>query len=175
MAGCAVRFAILMGLHHNVPHTHLPDRELVEHRVRLWWAVYMMDRSWATMLGQPVTIRDEDIEVDLPSSRGLSDAAVDDFQHVDDAIAGLRMARLGAEITASIYGRNMQQDSFSYRVQQALKKLDDWVKSLPGSLLTKADDISNDTGVSDLMLHLYYNQVSHQGAPYSISADLVSA
>ncbi|OAL44837.1 hypothetical protein IQ07DRAFT_550031 [Pyrenochaeta sp. DS3sAY3a] len=158
MTGCAMRFAILMGLHHNVPHARLPDREHVEHRVRLWWSVYILDRSWATMLGQPVSIRDEDIEVALPSSQGLPDAFADDFHRVDDAIAGLRMARLSAEVMSSIYGRNMQQDSFSYRVQQALKKLDGWVKSLPDSIRTKIDETSNETDMADMMLHLYYNQ-----------------
>lgn len=170
-----MRFAILMGLHHNVPHTRFPDREHVEHRVRLWWAVYILDRSWATMLGQPVSIRDEDIDVALPSSQGLPDAFADDFHHVDDAIAGLRIARLSAEVTSSVYGRNMQRDSFSCRVQQALKKLDGWVKSLPDSLRTKVDQASNDTDMADMMLHLYYNQVSHRTNASLRSTDQNSA
>lgn len=160
MAGSAMRFALLMGLHHNVPHTQVLDRELVEHRVRLWWAVYMLDRQWATLLGQPVSIRDEDIDVALPSSEGLSNTCADEFHAPDVDIAGLRIARLGAEITASIYGRNMQEVSFSNRVQQALKKLYEWLRSLPESLLIKANDSSNDTEVKDMMLQLYYNQVS---------------
>ncbi|KAF2019456.1 hypothetical protein BU24DRAFT_439585 [Aaosphaeria arxii CBS 175.79] len=158
MAGCAMRFAILMGLHHNVPHTRLPNREHVEHRVRLWWTVYILDRLWATMLGQPVSIRDEDIDVALPSSQGLPDAFADDFHDDDDAIAGLRIARLSAEVTSSVYGRNMQQDSFSYRVQQALKKLDDWIKALPDSLRNKVDQASANIDMADMMLQLYYNQ-----------------
>ncbi|KAL9616279.1 MAG: hypothetical protein Q9160_008841 [Pyrenula sp. 1 TL-2023] len=158
MAGCAMRFAILMGLHQNVPHARLPDREHVEHRVRLWWSIYILDRSWATMLGQPVSIRDEDIEVALPSAEGIPDAYANDFHPVDGAIAGLRIARLSAEITSSIYGRTMQQDSFSHRVQRALQKLDSWVKSLPKSLRAKVDEASNDVDMADTMLHLYYNQ-----------------
>jgi proline utilization trans-activator len=155
-----MRFAIIMGLHHNIPHTRLPDRALVEHRVRLWWAVYDLDRSWATMLGQPVSIRDEDIDVALPSSEGLPDAVTDDFHNVDDAIAGMRITRLAAEITSSVYGRNMQQDSFSCRVQQALIKLDGWVKSLPDRLRSKVEQASNDTNMANMMMHLFYNQVS---------------
>jgi hypothetical protein len=158
-AGCAMRFAILMGLHQNVPHAQLSDREHVEHRVRLWWSVYMLDRSWATMLGQPVSIRDEDIEVDLPSSEGLPASCTNDFYSVDGVIADLRIARLSAEVTSSIYGRNKQQDSFSHRVQQALQKLDGWVKSLPDSLRAKVE-ATNDTDMADTMLYLYYNQVS---------------
>jgi proline utilization trans-activator len=155
-----MRFAILMGLHQNVPHNQLPDREHVEHRVRLWWSVYILDRWWATMLGQPVSIRDEDIGVALPSSEGLPDAFADDFDHVDGAIADLRIARLSAEVTSSIYGRSMQRDPFSHRVQQALQKLDGWVKSLPESLRVKVDEPLRDINMADMMLHLYYNQVS---------------
>ncbi|CAI6237894.1 unnamed protein product [Periconia digitata] len=158
MVGCAMRFAILIGLHHNVPDTQLPDRVQVEHRVRLWWSVYMMDRSWATMLGQPVSIRDEEIGVALPSSHGIPEVFADDFQPVDDVIAGLHISRLSAEISSSIYGRSMQQQTFSHRVQQALQKLDDWVKSLPDSLRTKIDEASTHTDIADLTLHLYYNQ-----------------
>jgi proline utilization trans-activator len=165
MAGCAMRFAIITGLHHNVPHTLLPDRALVEHRVRLWWAVYNLDRPWAAMLGQPVSIRDEDIDVDLPSSQGLPDAFADDFEDADDVTAGIRIARLSAEITSSVYGRNMQQDSFSSRVQRALKKLDGWVKSLPDRLRTKIEQASDDTNMVIMMLHLYYNQASLSVGP----------
>ncbi|PSN62513.1 hypothetical protein BS50DRAFT_624367 [Corynespora cassiicola Philippines] len=158
MAGSAMRFAIIMGLHHNVPQNQIPDREHVEHRVRLWWAVYILDRSWATMLGQPVSIRDEEIEVSLPSSQGIPEVFVDDFHPVEYAIADIRIARLSAEVTSSIYGRNMQQNSFSYRVQHALKRLDEWVKSLPDSFRTKMHETSNDIDMADMMLYLYYNQ-----------------
>lgn len=149
-----------MGLHHNVPQTQLPDREHVEHRVRLWWAVYILDRLWATMLGQPVSIRDQDIDVALPSSVGLPSVFSDDFDAVDDVIAGIRIAQLSADVTSSIYGRSMQKDSFSFRVQQALKKLDCWVKELPDSLRAKIDDAHYHSDIADMTLHLFYNQVS---------------
>ncbi len=111
------------------------------------------------MLGQPVSIRDEDIEAALPSAEGLPEAFANDFQHGDGAIAGLRIARLAAEITSFIYVRSMQQDSFPSRVQQALKKLDDWTKDVFGSLRTKANDVSDDADMTDIMVHFYYNQV----------------
>lgn len=155
-----MRFAILMGLHHNVPPTQLPDRVHVEHRVRLWWTVYILDRLWATMLGQPVSIRDEDIDVALPSPDGLPNMFSEDFYDADDVIAGLRITQLSADVTSSIYGRSMQKDSFSFRVQQALKKLDCWVKELPDSLRAKLDDAHYHSDIADMTLHLFCNQVS---------------
>jgi proline utilization trans-activator len=160
MVGSAMRFAIIMGLHHNIPATQLPDREHIEHRVRLFWEIYILDRWWATLLGQPVSLRDEDIEVALPSSHGLPDTIADDFYPADAAIADIRMSRLSAEITSSIYGRNMQRDSFSSRVHEALKKLDAWVKSAPSKLRTKIEQAPNDLDLMEKMLYLYYNQVS---------------
>ncbi|KMU89092.1 hypothetical protein CIHG_07025 [Coccidioides immitis H538.4] len=62
LVGYAVRFGIIMGLHLNVPQNQLPSRELQEHRNRVWWTAYILDRSWACMLGKPVSIQDEDID-----------------------------------------------------------------------------------------------------------------
>ncbi|KFH46976.1 putative transcriptional regulatory protein-like protein [Hapsidospora chrysogenum ATCC 11550] len=67
MVGYVVRFSVIMGLHLNVPRHQLPSRELREHRNRVWWTAYILDRSWACMLRKPVSIQDEDIDVDLPS------------------------------------------------------------------------------------------------------------
>ncbi|TPX20710.1 hypothetical protein DIZ76_016605 [Coccidioides immitis] len=118
--GYAVRFGIIMGLHLNVPQNQLPSRELQEHRNRVWWTAYILDRSWACMLGKPVSIQDEDIDVNLPSTiPWSSESTTEDFADTDYLIASLRIANLGAQITGSIYSRRTHGSSFSCRVQQA--------------------------------------------------------
>ena len=84
MTGNAVRFSLLMGLHLNLPQHHLLNRELHEHRTRVWWSVYILDRNWASMLGQPVSINDDEISVELPSLADLSgESAEVDFADPD--------------------------------------------------------------------------------------------
>lgn len=159
MAGCAVRFAVLMGLHMNVPQPQLPNRELQEHRNRIWWTAYILDRTWAFALGLPVSIRDEDIDVDLPSIQNLPASSAEDFADPDYLTASLRVANLGAQISSTIYSRMSQRGSFSWRVQQALRDLNSWVEELPSHLRLTMDSIPPNASMPIITLHLYFNQV----------------
>ncbi len=67
--GLAVRMAISLGLHEKMSTADgaaLPEGEL-EHRRRVWWSVYSMDRILTVKSGNPVMIHDEDISVAMPS------------------------------------------------------------------------------------------------------------
>lgn len=66
-SGMAVRASTCLGLHRSIPDasTLLPIER--EHRIRLWWTVYIFDRSTCSKLGQPLTIQDADIDVRMPS------------------------------------------------------------------------------------------------------------
>src|SRR5688572_24726671 len=68
LASAAVRMAVIMGLHLNIPAAQLSDPVQREHRNRVWWTAYIFDRMWATKLGCPPAIQDEDVKVDLPST-----------------------------------------------------------------------------------------------------------
>ncbi|KAG7294530.1 hypothetical protein NEMBOFW57_004605 [Staphylotrichum longicolle] len=67
--GLAVRMAISLGMHEEVPE---PDRaaltgEELEYRRRVWWSVYSMDRILTVKSGNPVMIHDDDISMAMPS------------------------------------------------------------------------------------------------------------
>ena len=67
--GLAVRMAISLGLHEEVPapeSTTLSEEEL-EYRRRVWWSVYSMDRILTVKSGNPAMIHDDDISVAMPS------------------------------------------------------------------------------------------------------------
>lgn len=159
LAECAVRFGILLGLNDNVPQEQLPNRVVREHRVRVWWTVYILDRTWASWLGQSVSIRDEDISVDLPSLDGIPPDATDDFAEPEYLIASFRMANLAANISTSIYSRKMQRESFSARLQQALRDLRTWTDELPGDLRISMDGVQASTALPIITLQLFFNQV----------------
>jgi proline utilization trans-activator len=57
--------AISLGLHQELADPSLTEVEK-EHRRRLWWSVYSMDRILCCKSGNPITIADEDIGVALP-------------------------------------------------------------------------------------------------------------
>ncbi len=64
--GLALRMAISLGLHQEATE---PDMEITEreHRRRVWWSVYSMDRILSVKSGNPISIHDEDIDVAWPS------------------------------------------------------------------------------------------------------------
>jgi proline utilization trans-activator len=119
-----------MGLHLNVPESHLSDRVTREHRNRVWWTAYEFERVVATRLSQPVGVQDDDFQVDLPSNTGLPLASQHDFADADHLVERIKLAKLSNQITKRLYGRRVQDKPFLQRVQQALKDLQDWVQSL---------------------------------------------
>ncbi|KID78564.1 Proline utilization trans-activator [Metarhizium brunneum] len=75
--GKALRMAISLGLHQEVSN-HYPnatcqgqvpalDEAAREHRRRIWWSIYSLDRILSVKSGNPIAIQDEDIGVNLPS------------------------------------------------------------------------------------------------------------
>lgn len=147
-----------MGLHQNVPESQVTDRATREHRVRIWWTSYTLERLWASKMGHPVSVQDGDIGVDLPSSNGLSEADASDFLDTEYNNASIRLARLSQSIISSIYNRKTSQVAFSHRVQAALKDLRNWVEALPKHL-----QITSMGGLQPLQrpqkwLHLSFNQ-----------------
>jgi proline utilization trans-activator len=152
--GSAVRVAIIMGLHLNVPEPLLTDPATREHRIRVWWTAYTFDRMWATKLGYPVAIQDSDIDLDLPSNKLLDR----DFEDSAYSVAMIELARISGRITHSVYGKSSQQASLSQRVHDSLSALRKWLKDLPSTLQMDPtrDNMADQKAES---LHLLFNQV----------------
>ncbi|KAJ5636903.1 uncharacterized protein N7484_010216 [Penicillium longicatenatum] len=65
MIGLAMRTAIDLGLHREENYLHLKPHEAQSMR-RVFWSVYVMDRSIARLLDRPFNIAEQDIDVELP-------------------------------------------------------------------------------------------------------------
>jgi proline utilization trans-activator len=146
---------ILLGLNVNVSDSQLRDRELKEHRNRIWWTSYILDRISASRLGEPASVHDDDIEVDLPSDEALQtqSGASDDPRYL---IAWIQLAKLSRRIITYIYGRKVQTP-FSQRVLQTLQDLRNWVEELPQDLQLSPEGQATSNHV--VSLHLSFNQV----------------
>jgi len=158
LASSAVRSSIIMGLHQNVPESQVTDRAAREHRIRIWWSAYTLERLWASKMGHPISVQDEDIGVDLPSNAGLSEVEAADFLDVEYANASIRLAQLSRHIISSIYNRKSIHGAFSQRVQLALKDLRSWVESLPKHLQLPAGGLTHPLQRPQKWLHLSFNQ-----------------
>ncbi|KAF5242651.1 hypothetical protein FAUST_3190 [Fusarium austroamericanum] len=158
LAGSSVRLSVVMGLNLNVPESQLRDAGAREHRNRVWWTAYSFDRMWASRLGHPVAIREDEIQVDLPTDPVLETPS-DDFTDSSYVIASIRLAGLAAKVINSIYTRRPQQKTLSQRVQEALKDLRAFVEELPAHLHIEPTD-APEPSPKPLSLHLYFNQVA---------------
>ncbi|CEL01817.1 hypothetical protein ASPCAL01395 [Aspergillus calidoustus] len=159
LAGSAVRQAIIMGLHLNIPASQMSDVGEREHRNRIWWTAYTFDRMWAVKLGYPSAIQDGKVEVDLPCNPvGLDNAAVLDFPDCAYFVARIRLARLSDRVINSIYGHKALESSLSSRVQDAFGDLRQWLKELPPSLQIDSSD-EGELDPKARSLHLLFNQL----------------
>lgn len=172
LSGTAMRSAIVMGLHLNIPDAQLPDFGAREHRKQLFWTAYMFDRMWGASLGHPSAIQDDEIEVDFPSTLPFSGATGGDQLPSDDFdcqyhVASIELVRHLANVVRSIYSlRRQNQDAqLSMRVHQSLQDLHAWMYRLPPRL-----QIDHSPGAANhwkvVSLHLSFYQVSISISPH---------
>ncbi|KAF9632934.1 hypothetical protein BFW01_g3797 [Lasiodiplodia theobromae] len=159
LAGTAMRSAIVAGLHLNVPESQLPDPGVREHRQRLFWTAYNFDRMWASKLGHPPAIQDDDIGVDMPSESPVGSKSSNDFTDSAYHVANIRLTSLLTKVIRSVYSlrKQNQGESLSTRVHQSLKDLQSWVESLPPQLqIDPSSETTHD--LKTISLHLAFNQ-----------------
>lgn len=136
--GMALRMAISLGLHQEVStrdQTPVLSDATREHRRRVWWSIYSLDRILSVKSGNPITILDEDIGVDLPSK--LSHEA----EYCPAVVLRhyTQISRILGEITKSIYRRSSTSTPKSGKrlmasVQKIILALSDWNRDLPSAL-----------------------------------------
>ncbi|KAE8409884.1 fungal-specific transcription factor domain-containing protein [Aspergillus pseudonomiae] len=154
LVGSAMRLGLFLGLNHNIPARQCADPTEREHRVRLWWAIYIFDRMYTSKIGLPLQIRDDDIYVDLPAAVTSPDAE-EQFSDTAYLVSSIRLARIVGQIVEKIYTRKPHQESFLQREQQLLLALQEWVQSLPAHIKLPAVETPQKHVVS---LHLQFNQ-----------------
>lgn len=144
----------------NVPDHQYASQTAREHRVRLWWTAYILDRTCTSKIGLPVSVDDGDIQVNLPSIGGAGSLESDDFGDVDYELCSISLSKITARLTEQIYGRRHYQTAFSQRVQTTLKALNKWMEELPPQLHLHIDSSLSPPPMHILYLHLRFNQVA---------------
>lgn len=161
LVGSALRLATVMGLHLNIGDAYLPDPELREHRIRVWWSVYILDRLLSSKIGLPLLISDDDISVDLPSSS--PDLTSDDFGDHSRYMAVVSLAKIAGNISRSLYVRTPQRGTFLQRVARIREELHHWKEELPEQMkldFNHIDETENHSQFAISRLQVSYNQVS---------------
>lgn len=83
-----------MGMHRAASSSTTLTPVERESRRRTWWVLYFFDRFTASKLGQPATVRDEDIDVEMPSIDGLTEEERTEFLDPQPLVTNTKLARI---------------------------------------------------------------------------------
>ncbi|KAL2817019.1 fungal-specific transcription factor domain-containing protein [Aspergillus cavernicola] len=156
-SGMAMRLSTSLGLHRGTSDDASVSSIEAEHRVRLWWTVYVFDRSTCSKLGQPIAIHDDDIDVEMPSSEPFAVGSQTKLGRPEHLVAHIKLARINGLIMRDIYGPSSKAGTgrLVQNVRAILQKLRTWDADVPESLRWNQDG-----GVlrSVASLQLHFNQ-----------------
>lgn len=168
-----MRVALSMGMHRAISsRTTLTPVER-ESRRRTWWVLYFFDRFSASKLGQPLTLRDEDIDVEMPSMDGLTREEMAEFLDPVPLLTNIKLARIIGNIREASLHLGLSADSLTrfivtdiygipkstsglciHRVHGILKQLRAWHDELVPEMRIKEQGTPRPV----CSLHLAYNQ-----------------
>lgn len=157
LIGNAMRMGLTIGLNHNIPESQLIDPVERQHRIEIWWTIYIFDRMWGSKMGLPMQILDEDIHVDMPSTISPRWRHEEELSDTDYMTANIKLARIVGETITKLYSRRKYQETFLQRVQKLLKALKNWVETLPESLRLNMEDLES-SKKPVVSLHMAFNQ-----------------
>ncbi|KAH7039907.1 fungal-specific transcription factor domain-containing protein [Microdochium trichocladiopsis] len=154
-SGVAMRLAMSMGMHRAATSSSTLTPVERESRRRAWWVLYFFDRFSASKLGQPVSVRDEDIDVEMPSMDGLTEEERAEFLDPEPLVINTKLGRIIGNILTDVYGVPNSRRGLCIRgVHRILKQLRSWYDELPRDLRLK----ERGTPRPVASLHLAYNQ-----------------
>ena len=124
--GIALRMAISLGLHQEVSDPEI-DSCMREHRRRVWWSLYSMERLLSVTSGHPISIQDEDIDLLAPAPKPGEDG------HLASTLTCYtELSRIHAVIGEKIYRKRQKSGpDLSVCIQHIMKRLDGWLEQLP--------------------------------------------
>lgn len=152
-----MRMGLTIGLNHNIPESQLIDPVERQHRIQIWWTIYIFDRMWGSKMGLPMQILDEDIHVDMPSTISPPWRHEEELSDSEYMTANIKLARIVGETITKLYSRRKYQETFLQRVQKLLKALKHWVETLPESLRLNMEDLES-SKKPIVSLHMAFNQ-----------------
>lgn len=149
--GIALRMAISLGLHQEASDPQI-DSESAEHRRRVWWSTYSMERLLCITSGHPIAIQDEDIQLFPPSPMPGEEG------HRASVLASYtELSSIHGIIGAKVYRKKQTSGSdLSSCIQQIMQRLNDWFERLPETVQLNFSTLDREPHRELVSTHLYY-------------------
>ncbi|KAI0908497.1 fungal-specific transcription factor domain-containing protein [Ustulina deusta] len=138
-----------LGLQREVTTSSGISRLDQEMRTRIFWVVYTLDRTVATIMGRPIGLRDEACDLRMPAD--LSDADIESEviptpslsspTHMTYAIHLFKLAKINSEIKYVANSVNPDAPNYAYPAvidinawqKEVLARLDQWAVGVPAA------------------------------------------
>ena len=153
--GLALRMAISLGLHQEADD---PDMDILEreHRRRVWWSVYSMDRILSVKSGNPISIHDEDIDVAWPNPI----PGVDLNPSPPNVLRSYtKLSRILGRIGEGIYRKkNKSGTTLLTSVQSIMNDLSNWMREIPPEIRIDFSALDRPLSRESVSTFLHYYQ-----------------
>ncbi len=164
LVATAIRMSHHLGLH-NSAHELGSSSVEKEHRVRVFWFAYILDKDFSLRLSQPPLLYDDDLKINLPSKQPEDGLGYIQSNDGSSTINLFRMRVLLAIIEGRIYSKlysSRAQTQSPQERSQAVKQLelmlDDWKHNIPFEF--RSDSLAQSLAKSNILhmviLHLCY-------------------
>ncbi|RDH30767.1 fungal-specific transcription factor domain-domain-containing protein [Aspergillus welwitschiae] len=148
--GSALRMAMTFGLHRERP-TNDWSPQATERCHRIWWTVYILDRTFSFSMGVPISIQDSDITTPMPQPEGPTGQPFLYF-HV-------KLSNLISEVVNKVYGAEGRlQSSFLPCVHKVLESIASIASDLNACCPLSSDGSDGNVSRAAAHLHLLYHQ-----------------
>lgn len=137
-----------------------------EHRKRLWWSGYCLEKNTSTEMGWKPSYTLADRQLDYPSNEGLSQTDLTEFHAPEFLTAQIKLTELKLSVTETAYKLQAGGLVGSHEIRNCLDLLQKWKLDLaPNVALNFEFGISKEMSELRTMrttssLYLKYNHVS---------------
>ncbi|EPS36268.1 hypothetical protein H072_10331 [Dactylellina haptotyla CBS 200.50] len=141
--GCLARVCQDLGLHRKPSDGKFTPAEY-EHRSRIFWCTFMMDRKLALQFGRPPILNEEEIDMDEPGKNDTSDLINATFENAPagtntfSSVSLLQKLIANARFIDPILRLNVEPGNeiqIEYRINEIEEKLDMIEKGFPEGIL----------------------------------------
>ncbi|KAK9478297.1 fungal-specific transcription factor domain-containing protein [Lipomyces japonicus] len=135
LTGFAMRLCVEAGFHRKLCiKSALEDQR----RKKIFWSLYVLERSVSLTLGRPFCIADRDIDVELPANvdeeirdeeelrNAIATSRMDSFTSLTSSIFVTKIKIISAHIQEKIYRVDKPQVTSEKKFTALRKELDDW-------------------------------------------------
>ncbi|KAL4783706.1 fungal-specific transcription factor domain-containing protein [Aspergillus varians] len=138
-AGSSVRMCNMLQLHRASTSRGCSLVEK-EHRKRLWWSTYCLDRMTSTQRGLLPTLHVDQTDLEYPSQAGLDLDDAHEFADPDYLTARIQLTIIQASISKghSTFGHNVEHDMENI-IRPTLRRLRAWRAGLPDHMALQVE------------------------------------